>query len=86
MFHLEAAFRAYTSIFLASIALEESDLLVKLGYTMSKLLGAANDVLTSLSERIGKQSCTLVCTHTIISLHAMAEACIFNMKRCAMKH
>ena len=82
MFHLEAAFRAYTSIFLASIALEESDLLVKLGYTMSKLLGAANDVLTSLSERIGKQSCTLVCTHTIISLHAMAEACIFNMKRC----
>ena len=81
MVHFEAAFRAYVAIFLASLALEESDLLMKLGYTVEKLLSATNDVLASLQERITKQNCTLVSTHTLISLHAMAEACIFHSKR-----
>ena len=81
MVHFEAAFRAYVAIFLASLALEESDLLMKLGYTVERLLSATNDVLSSLQERINKQNCTLVSTHTLISLHAMAEACIFHSKR-----
>jgi hypothetical protein len=81
MIHFEAAFRAYVAIFLASLALEESDLLAKLGYTIERLLSATNDVLSSLQERITKQNCTLVSTHTLISLHAMAEACIFHSKR-----
>lgn len=81
MVHFEAAFRAYVAIFLASLALEESDLLMKLGYTVERLLSATNDVLSSLQERITKQNCTLVSTHTLISLHAMAEACIFHSKR-----
>ena len=81
MVHFEAAFRAYVSIFLASLALEESDLLLKLGYTVEKLLTATNDVLSSLQERITRQNCALVSTHTLISLHGMAEACIFHSKR-----
>jgi hypothetical protein len=81
MVHFEAAFRVYVAIFLASLALEESDLLMKLGYTVERLLSATNDVLSSLQERITKQNCTLVSTHTLISLHAMAEACIFHSKR-----
>ena len=81
MVHFEAAFRVYVAIFLASLALEESDLLMKLGYTVDRLLCATSDVLSSLQERITKQNCTLVSTHTLISLHAMAEACIFHSKR-----
>ena len=81
MVHLEAAFRAYTSIFLASLALEESDLLMKFGYTLEKLLVATNDILTTISDRMSRQNCALMSTHTIISLHGMAEACIFNMKK-----
>ena len=81
MVHFEAAFRAYVAIFLASLALEESDLLMKLGYTVQRLLSATNDVLSSLQERITKQNCVLVSTHTLISLHGMVEACIFHSKR-----
>ena len=81
MVHLEAAFRAYTSIFLASLALEESDLLMKFGYTLEKLLVATNDILTTISDRMSRQNCALMSTHTIISLHGMAEGCIFNMKK-----
>ena len=81
MVHLEAAFRAYSSIFLASLALEESDLLMKFGYTLEKLLVATNDILTTISDRMSRQNCALMSTHTIISLHGMAEGCIFNMKK-----
>lgn len=81
MVHFEIAFRAYVAIFLDSIALDESDLLVKFGYTVEKLLLATNDVLLSLQDRINKQNCGIVSTHTMVSLHAMAEACIFHSKR-----
>lgn len=81
MVHFEAAFRAYVAIFLASLALEESDLLMKLGYTVQRLLSATSDVLSSLQERMTKQNCVSVSTHTMISLHSMVEACIFHSKR-----
>jgi hypothetical protein len=76
--HLEIAFRVYTSIFLASLALEESDLLSAHGYTVEKLLGATNDVLLSISERINRQTCAPVGAQTLISLHLLAEVCVFR--------
>jgi hypothetical protein len=81
MLHFEAALRTYVAIFLTSLALEESDLLVKFGYTVEKLLSATNDVLSSLQDRVIKHNCTLMSTHTIISLHSMAEACILHSQR-----
>jgi hypothetical protein len=81
MVYFESVFRAYVSIFLASLALDESDLLSKFGYTVEKLLVSTNDVLTSISDRMHRQSCGLMSTHTIVSLHGIAEGCMCNMKR-----
>jgi hypothetical protein len=81
MVYFESVFRAYVSIFLASLALDESDLLSKFGYTVEKLLVSTNDVLTSISDRMHRQSCGLMSTHTIVSLHGIAEGCMCNMQR-----
>jgi hypothetical protein len=81
MVYYETALRAYTSIFLLSLALGESDFLLRFGYTVFDLFSTAYDALVCMYELIQKLSCSVMSTHTIVSMHSLVNACLLHAGR-----